>query len=119
MTSNAYASVRNKWFMDEKYISIYKIISFIGIIGFIFSLIILVIILFISCPKNEMKYICHFNYNGNIYYENFRSLKDIKIDSNVFLEIFILIPLYLISSFFSVCFDLLIIVIIVLTLVEK
>jgi len=109
MASNAYASVRNKWFMDLKYISIYKIIAFIGMIGFVFSLIILFIISFISCPNDNMKYICFFNYNGNIYYENFRSLKDIQIDSNFYLEIFLIIPLYLISNFFSIYFDLLII----------
>ena len=109
MASNAYASVRNKWFMDVKYISIYKIITFIGIIGFIFSLSLLFIISFISCPKDKMKYICFFNYNENIYYENFRSLKDIQIDTNFYLEISILIPLYLISNFFSAYFDLLII----------
>ena len=107
MASNAYASVRNKWFMDVKYISIYKIITFIGMIGFVFSLIILFIISFISCPKNEMKYICFFKYNGNIYYENFRSIKNIKIDSKFFFEIFILIPIYLVSNFFSFYFDLL------------
>jgi len=108
MASNAYASVRNKWFMDIKYILIFKIITFIGIIGFIFSLIILFITSFISCNKDKMKYICFFNYDGKLYYENFRSL-NIEIDYNFFLEIFILIPLYLISNFFSVYFDLLII----------
>ena len=109
MASNAYASVRNKWFMDVKYISIYKIITFIGIIGFVFSLSLLFIISFISCPKDKMKYICSFNYNGNLYYENFRSLKEIKIDSDLYFEMFILIPIYLISNYFSVYFDLLII----------
>jgi len=108
MASNAYASVRNKWFMDIKYISIYKIITFIGIIGFCFSLIILFIISFISCNKDKMKYMCYFNYAGRLYYENFRSL-NIGIDSNFYLEIFIIIPLYSISNFFSIYFDLLII----------
>jgi len=109
MASNAYASVKNKWFMDLKYISIYKIITFIGIVGFGFSLILLFIISFISCPNDKLKYICFYNYNGRIYYENFRSLKDIQIDSNLLFEIFLIIPLYLISNFFGVYFDLLII----------
>jgi hypothetical protein len=109
MASNAYASVRNKWFMDVKYISIYKIITFIGIIGFFFSLLLLFIISFISCPKDKMQYICFFNYNESIYYENFRSLKDIQIDFSFYLEIFLIIPIYLISYFFSMYFDLLII----------
>jgi len=95
--------------MDVKYISIYKIISFIGIIGFCFSLILLFIISFISCPKNEMKYICYFNYNGILYYENYKSLKDIKFNSEIFLEIIILLPLYLVINFLSIYFDLLII----------
>ena len=108
MASNAYASVRNKWIMDIKYISIYKIIAFLGIIGFIFSIIILLILSFISCNEEKMKYICYFNYDEKLYYENFRSL-NIEINSHFFFEIFILLPLYLIFSFFSIYFDLLII----------
>jgi len=108
MASNAYASVKNKWFMDIKYISIFNIITFIGIIGFLFSLIILFILSFISCNKDKMKYICYLNYKERLYYENFRSL-DIENGSHFFLEIFLLIPIYLMSNFYSIYFDLLII----------
>ena len=101
--TNAYASVRNKWFMDIKYISIYKIISYIGIIGFVFSLIILFISSFIPY-LNETKFICNFSYDNSKFYENFRSLEDINI-----IEILILIPLYLVSNFLSIYFYLLII----------
>ena len=97
--------------MDIKYIKISKIISYIGIIGFIFSLISLVILTFISCPREKkfMATVCQLNYNGLLYYDNFMSLQDISIDSNFYFELFILIPLYMISNFLGVYFELLVI----------
>ena len=111
MSCNAYVSVINKWFMDIKYIKISKIISYIGIIGFIFSLISLVILTFISCPREKkfMATVCQLNYNGLLFYDNFMSLQDISIDSNFYFELFILIPLYMISNFLGVYFELLVI----------
>ena len=111
MILDAYASVRNKWFMDIKYITIQKIIAFIGIIGFIFSLILLFTLSFISCPidKKFMRYICNIDYEDTLYYDNFKSLRNIHIDKNFYSEVFVLIPLFLLSSFLSIFFDLLII----------
>ena len=111
MILDAYASVRNKWFMDIKYIKIQKIITFLGIIGFAFSLILLFIFSYISCPtdKKFMIYICKIDYEGSFYYDNFKSLRNIPIDKNFYLEVFLLIPLFLISSFLGIFFDLLII----------
>ena len=112
MILDAYSIVTNKWFMDIKYITIHKIISYIGIIGFVFSLILLFILSHISCAndKNFIDYICQIKDNkNNLYYDNFKLLKDIHADSKLYLEIFLLIPLFMITNFLNFFFDFLII----------
>ena len=108
MILDAYSLVRNKWFMDIKYITIYKILSYIGIIGFVFTLILLFILSFISCSKGKIfiEYICKIDYENNLYYDNFRFLKNISIKKNFYLELFLLIPLFMASNFISVFLDL-------------
>ena len=58
---HSYSAIKFKSFIDEKYISPYLIISFIGIIGFFGSLIFLIISTFIPCGKNNIyiKNFCH------------------------------------------------------------
>ena len=111
MILDAYSTVTNKWFMDIKYITIHKILSYIGMIGFIFSLILLFISSYVPCLKDKIfiNYICKIKDEGNLYYDNFRLLKNISTNNKFYLEIFILIPIFMLSNFLSVFFDLLII----------
>ena len=113
MILDAYSTVTNKWFMDIKYITIHKILSYIGIIGFIFSLILLFSLSYIPCSKDKkfIEYICKIRdvNEDTLYYDNFRLLKNITINTNFYLEIFLLIPLFMASNFLSAFLDLLII----------
>ena len=115
MTSDAYANIKNKWFIDFKYISIFKILSYLGVIGFIFSLILLSIFSYIPCSKNNKfsNSVCYFEYEGHKYYDNFKTIMINDNDKdkfyNFYLEIFLMLPLYLIFEFLSILFDLLII----------
>jgi len=110
--ANLYTSVKNKWFIDINYISIFKIMTYIGASGFILSLLLLLIFSFIPCSKNLTitNNICFIQYDeGSIYYANFRAFKYITADKKLFLEIFLLMPLYIILGFLNYYFELLII----------
>ena len=112
MAANAYSSITIKWFTDIKYISLAKILIYIGAIGLFYSFIFLVILSYISCDtesKNNLSYACQIKYGENLYYENFRSLSDIETNTNFYIDTFIEIPLYMISSFLSIFFEILII----------
>ena len=113
ITSNSYTYCKYKWFIDIKYISIFRIISYIGMSGFILSFILLFILSFIPCAKGKkfMEDICLFRYGeeNSLFYENFRTLKDITINKEFFIEIFVLLPLYIVASFLRFFFDVLII----------
>ena len=110
MTCDAYACVRNKWFMDIKYITIFKILTYIGIIGFVFSLILLFIISYIPCSSDSIiNSICQLKYNDLLYYDNFKILMDINVDKKFFFEIFFILPLFIIFNFLRTYFNLLII----------
>ena len=112
MVANAYTSIIFKWFTDIKYISLARILTYIGAIGLFYSLIFLFIFSYISCSNEEnnaLSYACKIEYEGNSYYENYRSLSNIKIDSFFYIDVFIEIPLYIISSFLSIFFEILII----------
>ncbi len=66
----------------------------------------------VSCPKdgdNFIRYVCKLEYNGDLFYENYRTLGNIKNNSKLYIDIFITIPIYIISSFLSIFFELLII----------
>ena len=88
MVSNAYSSIKSKWFMDIKYITIYKILLYVGGVGLIYSIILLIIISNIPCSENDIiHYLCSFL---NTYFE-FLIIRDldpfyiIPIDSIFFL----------------------------------
>ena len=113
MVGNSYSTVSIKWLMDIKYIRLFKILLNVGIIGFVFALIELFIFSFIPCPKKEnqdsVKKICTFSYEGRDFYDNIISLFKLKADKYLYIYIFIIIPLFLISSFLDRFFELLII----------
>ena len=112
MISNAYSSITSKWLMDIKYITLNRILIYVGAIGLIYSVILLVIFSNVSCGKAEdkiLKYVCKLQYEGNFYYDNYRTLAKIETKGNFFIDIFITIPIYIVSSFSSIFFELLII----------
>ena len=111
MISNAYSSIVTKWFMDIKYINLNKILIYIGAIGLFYSLILLFIISHLPCSEenNIISYICKLDYEGHLFYDNYRTLKSIEIDSNFFIDIFVILPLFIILSFLIIFFELLII----------
>ena len=112
MIGNAYTSIKNKWLMDFKYITLFKILIFIGFIGFIFSLITFFIFSNISCQKDKkfIEYSCQFENDGELFYDNYRNLKDIVINKEFYLDLFIILPIFLITSFLNTFFELLIII---------
>ena len=111
MICNAYSAIKNKWFMDFKFITTYKILTYLGIIGLFFSIILLIISSYLPCPKNTIfiQYICKIKYNDSNYYDNFRSLIGTKINYQFFLDVFFQLPLFLILSFLYALFELIII----------
>ena len=55
----AYIRIQIKWYMDIKYISIYKLLMIYGLIGTIFYTIICIITTFSECPKDNIyDYFC-------------------------------------------------------------
>ena len=111
MICNAYSAIKNKWLIDFKFITIYKILSYLGIIGLFFSIVLLIIFTYLPCPHDTIfiEYICKIKYKNYIYYDNFRSLSGVEINSNFFLDIFFQLPLFLILSFLNAFFELIII----------
>ena len=112
MISNAYSSITSKWFMDIKYITLNRILIYLGTIGLFYSLAFLFVLSFISCSdKNHsfMNNICKFKYKNDLFYENYRTLGEIIADSHLYIDIFVIIPIYMASSFFIILFELLII----------
>ena len=103
----AYGRVKAKVLMDLRYISPYKITIYIGFCGSILALISFVILPFIKC-NDRMAVFCK-------VYENIEMTKnstDLYIDNpllylrhmsqtqnNIYIEIFVIIPIFLILSF--------------------
>ena len=97
--------------MAFKFITMYKISIYIGIIGFIFSLIFLLIASFIPCSEEKefIKYVCQFKYSGRRYYDSFKFVQDISFNNKFFFELFVMIPLFMILNLLIFYFNLLII----------
>ena len=111
MVGDSYYTVYNKWFTDIKYITIERIILYIGIIGFFYSLILFAIFSCIPCREDKglLGNICKFDIYGKYYYDNFINLLEIKVNTKLFIDIFITLVLYMIASFLNIFFEILII----------
>ena len=111
MALNAYSSITSKWFMDIKYINLNRILIYLGGIGLFYSTILLVIFSHLPCSKenNIISYVCKLDYQGLLFYDNYNTFKAIDIDSTFYIDVFAIIPLFIISSFLSIFFELLII----------
>ena len=112
MISNAYSSITSKWFMDIKYITLNRILIYVGGIGLCYSLILLFVFSNVPCSQYEgslIRYICKLDYKSDLFYDNYRILSDIEINGKFYIDIFIIIPVFIIASFLSIFFELLII----------
>ena len=111
MASNAFSSIVSKWFMDIRYINLNKILIYLGSIGFFYSLIFLISFSYIPCSKDNkiISYVCKFNHSGEFFYENIKAFDGIEINSDFYIDIFVLIPLFIICSFLHIFFEFLII----------
>ena len=115
MIGNSFSTVSTKWLMDIKYITFSRILLYIGVVGFVCSIIVLFTFSNIPCKSNDLdNNICRFKYEGQNFYDNYKILGQIAVDpnivSNFYKDIFIIIPLFVISSFLHIFFELLIIV---------
>ena len=112
MIGNSFSTVSTKWLMDIKYITFSRILLYIGVVGFVCSIIVLFIFSNIPCNQNNefVNYICRFQFENQFYYDNYKNLGQMEINSKLYIDIFIIIPLFVISSFLYIFFDLLIIV---------
>ena len=111
MASNAYSSISSKWFMDIKYINLNRILIYLGGIGLFYSTVLLLIFSHLPCSKENsiISYVCKLDYQGLLFYDNYNTFKAIDINYYFFIDIFVIIPLFIISSFLSIFFELLII----------
>ena len=101
MTS--FGCVVSKVLMDLTFISPYKIIILTGIIGLLLNSISLVITTSVECKTNNKIILgdfCLSKYNGNKYYDNINAyFSDLKNEKQIYLEIFLVTPIYLIVCF--------------------
>ena len=99
MTS--FGCVVSKVLMDLTFISPYKIIILTGIIGLFLNSISLVITTLVECKTNNiLDDFCLSGYNGNKYYDNINTyFSDLKDEKQIYLEIFLVTPIYLIVCF--------------------
>ena len=92
MISNAYSSITSKWFMDIKYITLNRILIYVGGIGLCYSLILLFVFSNVPCSQYEgslIRYICKLDYKSDLFYDNYRILSDIEINGKFYIDIFI------------------------------
>ena len=101
----SYSRVKSKVLMDLMYLSPYKIIFLIGIFGSILLFIMLIIISIFKCSDaiSEFCFVEDLDNPNNLYMDNviiyFKALKE--SGSKMFIEIFLIIPLFLILKFFE------------------
>ena len=117
--SISYSRVKTKVIMDFNYISPYKMIFFIGVIGTILISISLTCTSFISCSGDEkyIKFYCIHNHtednNNYYYYDNIFNYID-ELNNNLktyqfYLEVLLITPLFLIINFLEFTCEILII----------
>ena len=107
--SISYSRVKTKVIMDFNYISPYKMIFFIGVIGTILISIILTFASLISCPSDEKNYIIYYcihnQTKGNNTYYHYDNILNYFYDLNnnldsyqLYLEVLLITPLFLIIN---------------------
>ena len=112
MIGNSYSTVNIKWLMDIKNIELFKILLYLGISGFVFAIIELFIFSQFHCYEKENSAInvCTIKYDNKTFYDNYKTLSEIKVGKELYIDIFAIIPLFLLASFLEKFFELLLIV---------
>ena len=112
MIGNSYSTVSIKWLVDINNIKLFKILLYLGISGFVLALIELIIFSQFHCIEIEdfALSLCTIEYKNKTFYDNYKTLSDIKVGNELYIDIFAIIPIFLLSSFLDKFFDLLIIV---------
>ena len=109
----SYSRVKAKVLMDLRYLSPYLIICYIGIFGSILILIILIILSLLNCSEGiaDMCMVRDMNNETLLYIDNaiiyFQELRE--TGNRMYIEIFLIIPFYLIIKFFEFTCEILVI----------
>jgi len=109
----SYSRVKAKVLMDLRYLSPYLIICYIGIFGSILILIILIILSLLNCSEGiaDMCMVRDMNNETLLYIDNaiiyFQELRE--TGNWMYIEIFLIIPFYLIIKFFEFTCEILVI----------
>ena len=109
----SYSRVKSKVLMDLRYLSPYLIICYIGIFGSILILIILIILSLLNCSEGiaDMCMVRDMNNETLLYIDNaiiyFQELRE--TGNRMYIEIFLIIPFYLIIKFFEFTCEILVI----------
>jgi hypothetical protein len=117
---SSFSKVASKKLMDINYLSPYKMIFYIGVFGVFFTLISLIFTGNISCGsisqycklvKYDEKHNTTYTYLDSIsfYFSDMKDIYDNKQYKDFYIEIFIVIPLYLIANFCEFLFEILLI----------
>ena len=122
MVMNAYSAVSFKWLIDIQYITITRIIMYISVIGFLISFPLFFGFSHIPCNKDpkdvteELMHLCPFNNSNDsnvsnvaYFYESYKNLTRIEKDANFYIDIFIVLILYLGASFLNIFFSFMIV----------
>ena len=108
----SYARVKIKVFIDFNFILPYKLIFYIGLIGFVFSTIAIIISTFTKCKERKfiVENACIQDKNNDYYFDNILIyLNDLRNSPNFYLETLLVIPSYLIISFLEFTCEIMII----------
>ena len=109
----SYSRVKAKVLMDLRYLSPYLIICYIGIFGSILILIILIILSLLNCSEGiaDMCMVRDMNNETLLYIDNaiiyFQELRE--TGNRMYIEIFLIIPFYLIIKFLEFTCEILVI----------
>ena len=117
---SSFSKVASKKLMDINYVSPYKLIFFIGIFGFFFTLISLIFTSIINCGANSkyckiqnsvIKNNSTSTYLDNIplYFSEMKNIYNNKDYKAFYIEIFVVIPLYSLANFGEFAFEIVII----------
>jgi len=115
----AYTRVRAKVLIDLKYMSPYSIIIFVGIFGIIITMITLIITTNSKCKENISSFCMtilydQINNTNTTYFDNiniyFQNLNERKNDYRLYIEIIIILPIFLIINFFEMVCEIWIII---------
>ena len=109
----SYARVKTKVLIDFFFILPYKLIFYIGLIGFFFTTVALIISTFTKCQGREfiVENVCMKEKNTTDFYFDSISIyfNNLRDNPNFYLEIFVVTPCYIIICFLEFTFEIMII----------